>query len=148
MSSEEAGKTVARAAGHGMGNGLFAATNIAMGQEILRIQKPFVAVLDSPRLWDTCSACFGIRRLQRNRGLDEGGHDDDLKACTRCQVVHYCDKVRIFHYQPVKSSFSLLILVFYRPVPLCCARGSKACTPPETYLVVLRFSSLSFFIDE
>lgn len=148
MSSEEAGKTIARAAGHGMGNGLFAATNIVMGQEILRIQKPFVAVLDSPRLRDTCSACFGIRRLQRNCGLDEGGHDDALKACTRCQVVRYCDKVRIFHYQPVKSSFSLLILVFISPRAVILCEGLEGINTPRTYLVVLRFSPPSYFIDE
>jgi hypothetical protein len=125
LSAEVEAKTIARPAGNGMGNGLFAATNIAMGQEVLRIQKPFAAVLDSPRLQDTCSGCFGIRRLQRNQGSGSGAihdHGDDdvaeLKACTRCQVVRYCDKVCRFHVTFIISlspplTFVLFVVAFF-----------------------------------
>jgi SET and MYND domain-containing protein len=131
-SAEVEAKTIARPAGNGMGNGLFAATNITMGQEVLRIQKPFAAVLDSPRLQDTCSGCFGIRRLQRNQGSGSGAiHDDvaELKACTRCQVVRYCDKVCRFHVTFIISlspplTFVLFAVVFfYRLLPPSCVRG-------------------------
>lgn len=85
-------KTIARPAGDGMGHGLFALTDIEMGQEVLSIQKPFVAVLDTPRLQDTCSGCFGTKPQQQQTPEEAV----KLKSCTRCQVVRYCDKVGCF----------------------------------------------------
>jgi hypothetical protein len=73
-----------------MGNGLFALTDIGTGQDILTIQKPFVAVLDTPRLQDTCSGCLGMKQQQQEQNPEEAVK---LKSCTRCQVVRYCDKV-------------------------------------------------------
>lgn len=80
----------------GLGKGLFASTIIKSGEDVLSIQTPFVAVLETPRLSDTCSGCFGKRQL--------GNEDAALKACTGCQVVKYCDRVGI----PVLSFFLLL----------------------------------------
>ena len=77
-------KTVPRPAPNGMGNGLFATTNIKPGEDVLHIKTPFVAILDSPRLEDTCAGCFGKRQM------DTG---NELKACTGCRVVKYCDRV-------------------------------------------------------
>lgn len=74
-------------AGNGMGTGLFASSDISTGEDVLRISSPFVAVLDTPRLEDTCSGCFGKRHMVADQV--------DLKACTGCQVVKYCDKVSI-----------------------------------------------------
>ncbi|KAL4794786.1 SET and MYND domain protein [Aspergillus venezuelensis] len=69
------------------GRGLFATTDLATCDEILHIQNPFVAVLDTSRLQDTCSGCFGRRQLA-------AGPEEQivLRACTGCQVVKYCDK--------------------------------------------------------
>ncbi|KAL5365117.1 SET domain-containing protein [Aspergillus floccosus] len=67
----------------GLGNGLFATENIKPGENILHIQSPFVAVLETQRLTDTCSGCFGKRQLESGT---------ELRACTGCQVVKYCDK--------------------------------------------------------
>jgi SET and MYND domain-containing protein len=67
-----------------MGNGLFAKTDIKPGEDVLHIKTPFVAILDSPRLEDTCAGCFGKRQM------DTG---NELKACTGCRVVKYCDRV-------------------------------------------------------
>ncbi|GAB1211892.1 hypothetical protein ATERTT37_001016 [Aspergillus terreus] len=67
----------------GLGTGLFATENIKPGENILHIQNPFVAVLETQRLTDTCSGCFGKRQLESGT---------ELRACTGCQVVKYCDK--------------------------------------------------------
>ncbi|KAL4927640.1 S-adenosylmethionine-dependent methyltransferase [Aspergillus undulatus] len=71
----------------GSGRGLFATADIRNCENILHIQSPFVAVLDTARLDDTCSGCFGKRQLAS--GPD---YEIALKACTGCQVVKYCDK--------------------------------------------------------
>ncbi|KAL4871940.1 hypothetical protein BDV12DRAFT_183489 [Aspergillus spectabilis] len=80
-------KTTPGPAPNGQGRGLFAKTDLRTGDAILHIQDPFVAVLDTKRLEDTCSGCFGQRQLA-------AGPDDEivLKACTGCRVVRYCDK--------------------------------------------------------
>lgn len=88
-------RTVPRPAPNGMGNGLFATTNIKPGEDVLHIKTPFVAILDSPRLEDTCAGCFGKRQM------DTG---NELKACTGCRVVKYCDRV--------SSSFVILDLKY------------------------------------
>ncbi|PWY74583.1 SET and MYND domain protein [Aspergillus sclerotioniger CBS 115572] len=77
-------KTTSRPAPGGLGRGLFASTDIAVGENVLDIPIPFVAVLDTQRLEDTCSGCFGQRQLENE--------EITLKACTGCQVVKYCDK--------------------------------------------------------
>ena len=79
-------KTISSPAPNGMGTGLFASLDIRTGEDILKISSPFVAVLDTPRLTDTCSGCFGKRQAIADQSVD-------LKACTGCQVVKYCDKV-------------------------------------------------------
>lgn len=66
-----------------MGNGLFASADIPPGGNVLVIQTPFVAALNTPSLEDTCSGCFGQR-------MDE---NHEVKACTGCGVVKYCDRV-------------------------------------------------------
>src|SRR4029077_11296054 len=75
-----------------MGMGLFATANIDVGQDAIVIRRPFAAVLDSPRLQDTCSGCFGTSGADTPgaRSTEEAGR---LKACTQCRVVRYCDKV-------------------------------------------------------
>lgn len=80
-------KTTAGPAPNGMGTGLFATAEIGTGEDVLNIQLPFSAVLDTPRLEDTCSGCFGKRQLE---GEEVG---TQLRACTGCGVARYCDKV-------------------------------------------------------
>jgi hypothetical protein len=69
-------------AADGMGQGLFATSDIDVAQDVVIVQKPFVAVLDTPRLADTCSGCFKMRE-----------EENTLRACTQCRIVKYCDKV-------------------------------------------------------
>ncbi|OJJ31158.1 hypothetical protein ASPWEDRAFT_176257 [Aspergillus wentii DTO 134E9] len=76
-------KTTPGPAPNGLGTGIFASADIGSGQDVLNVQSPFVAVLDTPRLEDTCSGCFGKRHLEV---------PVDLKACTGCQVTKYCDR--------------------------------------------------------
>ncbi|KAJ5739302.1 Zinc finger MYND-type [Penicillium manginii] len=76
-------KTEPRSSG-GMGNGLFATSDIKVGEDVLHAKVPFVAVLDTSRLEDTCSGCFGKRQMENSA---------ELKACTGCRVVKYCDRV-------------------------------------------------------
>lgn len=72
---------------NGLGQGLFATKAIPAGGDVLNIKTPFVAVLDTERLGDTCSGCFGRRYF--------GGDDVSLRACTGCRVLRYCDRVSI-----------------------------------------------------
>ena len=76
--------TISGPAPNGMGTGLFASSDIRTGEDVVKVSSPFVAVLDTPRLEDTCSGCFGKRQVFSDVM--------DLKACTGCQVVKYCDK--------------------------------------------------------
>ncbi|KAJ5666982.1 hypothetical protein N7462_011391 [Penicillium macrosclerotiorum] len=76
-------RTVSCPAPNGMGNGLFATTDIKTGEDVLHAKTPFVAVLDSSRLEDTCAACFGKKQMESGA---------ELKACTGCRVVKYCDR--------------------------------------------------------
>ena len=80
-------KTVPRPAPDGMGNGLFAVEDIKVGEDVVHAGVPFVAVLDSPRLEDTCAGCFGRKQM--------GTTGADLKACTGCRTVRYCDRVSL-----------------------------------------------------
>ena len=74
----------------GAGTGLFTNSTIAAGEEILRIDRPLVAVLDSPHLHDTCANCHLLLR-------DDAGPDGmTLKHCMGCKVVKYCSKVHRF----------------------------------------------------
>jgi SET and MYND domain-containing protein len=70
----------------GAGTGIFAATNISVGGTVMLVQRPFVAVLDTERLQDTCSGCLGQHHCKRDVNVE-------LKACTGCRVVKYCNKV-------------------------------------------------------
>ncbi|KAL4807180.1 hypothetical protein BDV18DRAFT_113838 [Aspergillus unguis] len=74
---------------NGQGRGLFVSVDLKPCDDILHIRSPFVAVLDTERLEDTCSGCFGKRQLESEV---ESGSRLGLKACTGCQVVRYCDK--------------------------------------------------------
>ncbi|KAI3004319.1 hypothetical protein CBS147346_5005 [Aspergillus niger] len=77
-------KTTPQPAPGGLGRGLFASTDIAVGEEVLHIPVPFVAVLDTEHLGEVCSGCFGQRQLE-----EEG---ITLKGCRGCGIVKYCDK--------------------------------------------------------
>ncbi|KAE8351068.1 hypothetical protein BDV28DRAFT_26460 [Aspergillus coremiiformis] len=67
----------------GLGRGLFASTStIHTGEDVLHVTSPFVAVLETDRLEDTCSGCFG-KGLLRHCAL--------LKGCSGCKVVKYCN---------------------------------------------------------
>lgn len=70
----------------GAGTGIFAAVDIPVGGTVMLIQRPFVAVLDTERLPDTCSGCLGQHHCSRDVNIE-------LKACTGCRVVKYCNKV-------------------------------------------------------
>ncbi|KAL2872429.1 S-adenosylmethionine-dependent methyltransferase [Aspergillus lucknowensis] len=80
-------RTTPKPAPNGLGRGLFATTDFRTGDDVLHIQGPFVAVLDTQRLEDTCSGCFGKKQLEA-----ESENGVDAKACSGCQVVKYCDK--------------------------------------------------------
>ena len=97
--------------GNYIGTGLFASTDIQVGEDVVISKSPFVAVLDTSRLGDTCSGCFGRKQLQRSvqqgqvqgqeQGQEQGGigikdnafGGGELRGCSGCHVVKYCDKV-------------------------------------------------------
>lgn len=88
-----------------MGTGLFASSDIHTGEDVLKISSPFVTVLDTPRLDDTCSGCFGKAQAIADQSAE-------LKACTGCQVVKYCDKVGAFYYLSPSRKAQMLIMLF------------------------------------
>ncbi|OJJ46633.1 hypothetical protein ASPZODRAFT_1989920 [Penicilliopsis zonata CBS 506.65] len=112
-------KTEPRPAPNGQGTGLFATTDLGVGKVVLNIKTPYVAVLDTPRLEDTCSGCLG-RRQHGEPGVV-------LKACTGCQVVKYCDRC-LAQYSTVSSPFfssSLLFTSLYHYTSL--TNSEKTC---------------------
>ncbi|KAJ5604821.1 Zinc finger MYND-type [Penicillium lagena] len=108
-------KTASRSAGNGMGNGLFATGDINTGENVLHVKSPFVAVLDTPRLEDTCSACFGRRQLD---GVTE------LKGCTGCRVVKYCD--RTCQAKDWKFAHSIECSIFQTQKPKILPNNARA----------------------
>ncbi|KAL1965972.1 hypothetical protein VTN77DRAFT_4912 [Rasamsonia byssochlamydoides] len=132
-------KTTVRAAGNGMGNGLFAATDIEMGQDLLSIQKPFVAVLDTLRLQDTCSGCFGLKQQQQEQKTPEEAVK--LKSCTRCQVVRYCDKS--CQSKDWKFAHSLECSIYSKLYPKILPNSVRA-----VLRIVLRHSNQKYNSDE
>ncbi|KAI9036710.1 S-adenosylmethionine-dependent methyltransferase [Aspergillus affinis] len=120
----------------GLGKGLFASTSLKTGEDVLSIQNPFVAVLETPRLDDTCSGCFGKRQLENV--------DAALKACTGCQVVKYCD--RTCQSKDWKAAHSLECSIYQKLKPRVLPINARAvlrivlrsqrqkCTPQEMEL--------------
>ncbi|PKY02844.1 hypothetical protein P168DRAFT_272398 [Aspergillus campestris IBT 28561] len=103
---------------NGLGQGLFATKAIPAGGDVLNIKTPFVAVLDTERLEDTCSGCFGRRYL--------GGDSDDvtLRACTGCRVVRYCD--RTCQSKDWKLAHSLECPTFKKLTPRVLPNNARA----------------------
>ncbi|KAK4867650.1 hypothetical protein LT330_001160 [Penicillium expansum] len=108
-------RTVPQPAPNGMGNGLFATADINPGEDVLHIKTPFVAVLDSPRLEDTCAGCFGKRQMETG---------NELKACTGCRVVKYCD--RVCQSKDWKFAHSLECPIFKNVKPMVLPNNARA----------------------
>ncbi|KAJ5867215.1 hypothetical protein N7534_001768 [Penicillium rubens] len=108
-------RTVPQPAPNGMGNGLFATAPINPGEDVLHIKTPFLAVLDSPRLEDTCAGCFGKRQVETG---------NELKACTGCRVVKYCD--RTCQSKDWKFAHSLECPIFKNVKPMVLPNNARA----------------------
>ena len=81
-------------ASNNAGNGLFTSKGLSAGEEILRIDRPLVSVLDSPHLKDACSNCYvWVPENGVGQFGEEGGITTKLKACQGCKVDRYCSKV-------------------------------------------------------
>lgn len=75
------------------GQGLFTSRDTNPGELLFSAPRPFLAVLDTPRLSDTCSHCFKwIAKDEPDALSDVGG--SPLKACGGCRAVRFCNKVR------------------------------------------------------
>jgi hypothetical protein len=89
-------KTQIQLAPDGLGNGLFTTSEFAPGEPVVLIKRPFVAVLDTPQLKDSCSGCFTVVDDTSVSSTNEKENEDlssSLKTCTGCKVVKYCNKV-------------------------------------------------------
>lgn len=89
-------KTQIQPAPDGLGNGLFTTSEVAPGEQVVLIKRPFVAVLDTPRLKDSCCGCFTIvddTSVSSTNGQENEDWSSSLKTCTGCKVVKYCNKV-------------------------------------------------------
>lgn len=73
------------------GRGRFTKKDHAPGDVLLSIERPLVAVLDRPRINDTCSWCFGWTELPI---LSGAGPNQVTKVnfCVGCKKVKYCSK--------------------------------------------------------
>ncbi|KAL3489722.1 SET and MYND domain protein [Aspergillus germanicus] len=69
-----------------IGRGLFASADFDTGDDILHIQTPFLAILNTKKLDSTCAGCFGKRYLGKTP------EEIQLRYCSSCQVPKYCDK--------------------------------------------------------
>ena len=76
------------------GNGLFVSKACGAGEEIFRIDRPLISVLDSPHLKDACSNCYV---WVPESGVGQFGEEKSakikLRACQGCKIVRYCCKV-------------------------------------------------------
>ena len=73
------------------GRGFFATRDIPDGDVIWEEERPFLAVLDSPRLKEACSWCF--------KYLEESAFESaKLKVCAGCKILRFCGVVsRVSH---------------------------------------------------
>lgn len=82
---------------HQKGYGVVATKDISAASQICSITRPLLVALDTPRLKDTCYACFQQAKdkhelaFKQNRTTD--GEEKSLKVCTGCRVVRFCDTV-------------------------------------------------------
>lgn len=75
-----------------IGLGVFAKTNIKKGADVLVINTPMVALVEQKQLERICSGCFDTSKASSIDNIRPGL----VKACVRCRVVHYCDKVLLY----------------------------------------------------
>ena len=73
------------------GRGLFATKTHEAGDILLAVDRPLVAVLDKPRVEDTCAWCFSWTELPI---LSGAGVNQVAKVnlCTGCKKVRYCSR--------------------------------------------------------
>jgi SET and MYND domain-containing protein len=73
------------------GRGRFATKDQAPGDVLLSLDRPLIAVLDRPRIADTCSWCFSWTELPV---LSGAGPNQVTKVnfCVGCKKVKYCSK--------------------------------------------------------
>ena len=79
------------------GKGLFASKAIEAGEEIFRIDRPLVSVLDSPHMKDACANCFvwvpenAVGQFGESKAIK-------LRACQGCKVDKYCSTVGLMEF--------------------------------------------------
>jgi hypothetical protein len=78
----------------GKGKGLFATRDLAAGDRIYAVNRPFLAAVSASSLTSTCSNCFWT----------EGSDESDKKclACSQCKMLYFCSKVGT---RPIYSSW-------------------------------------------
>jgi hypothetical protein len=67
------------------GKGLFVTCDLAAGNRIYAVNRPFLAAVSASSLNSTCSNCFW------SEGSD--GSDKTCRACSQCKVLYFCSKV-------------------------------------------------------
>lgn len=82
---------------HIAGRGLSTKATVAAGKEILEIERPLAAALNTSHLRDTCDNCYiWVPSSSQGRGSlsSSSGVEVKLKDCLGCKVVRYCSRVR------------------------------------------------------
>lgn len=74
------------------GNGVFASQDLSPGRVIIEKLRPLVAVLDQPRVLDTCSNCFVFEPGVTTNSSAVVNSIHTL-ACSGCKTLRYCSQV-------------------------------------------------------
>lgn len=88
--------------GISIGLGVFATFDIKKGADVLVLDQPPIALVEEKQLKNICSGCYDVGK---------GGSIDNrrpglVKACVRCKIVSYCDKVLFFLIDHDKSGLT------------------------------------------
>lgn len=74
------------------GSGLFALKTIPAGSLVFSLTRPLIAVLDIPRLANTCSNCFEYEIPPSPLPSENHPPEITVKACTGCKTLKFCSK--------------------------------------------------------
>jgi SET and MYND domain-containing protein len=85
--------------GISIGFGVFATTDIVKGADVLILDQPPIALVEEKQLKNICSGCYDT---SQGRSIDNR-RPGLVKACVRCKVVSYCDKVLLFPFPTKKE---------------------------------------------
>src|SRR5258705_346531 len=74
----------------GKGNGVFAKQDTPARAQVMLVARPLIATLETLQLHETCYTC--LRNTGDLAGSPNSERKSNLKTCSGCKVVKFCDK--------------------------------------------------------